>query len=360
MVINRRAAIGLIVGTSAGTAAGLRPAAAQQTIRLTMASSHSPVLPWVGPLQTVVRRSNEMLAERGSDVRLDWTEAYSGQLYGLTETLEAVTQNITDMGWIGALFEPSKLPLQNIMYATPFVTDDVRTAVQVMNALNANEQAMIDEWDRHDIRFMGCCSSDGYSLFTKEPLDDIEGLVGRRILGVPVTAPWLQPLGATVIPTGLPEMYSGLQTGVAEGVIMTGTGAYPLRLHEVAPYVTRIDTGPFTFGGFGINKLVFDGLPSDVQEVLTELGQVYSDENAVLIEERAGAVWGQFAEEGATVRMMETEEKAHWANAMPDLAAAWVNENEASGVPAREIMRAFMTELKAAGATPLRDWAENI
>lgn len=360
MNFNRRSFGALIAGATVMPFVGSRRAAAQTTIRLTMASSHPTVLPWVGPLQTIVTRSNEVLEERGSEYRLDWTEAYNGQLYGLTETLEAVEQNITDMGWIGALFEPSKLALQNIMYATPFVTNDVRQAIETMNPLNFNEQAMIDEWSKHDVVFLGCCCSDGYSLFTKEPLDDIEDLAGRRMLGVPVTAPWLEAVGATPVPTGLPEMYSGLQTGVGEGVIMIGTGAYPLRLHEVAPYATRVDTGPFTFGGVGINKPVFEGLPEEVQQVLIELGRAYSEENAQLIEQRAEAAWPNFEKEGATVRVMPMEEKMRWVNAMPDLGKIWVEENESAGVPAREIMKSFMAQLREVGGEPMRDWSANI
>ena len=358
--ISRRAAMGIIVGAAVVPALGLRTASAQTTIRLTMASSHPTALAWVGPLQTVVTRSNELLAERGSEYRIDWTEAYGGQLYGLTETLEAVTQQITDAGWIGALFEPSALPLQNIMYATPFATNDVRQATATMNALNREEEGMKAEWARHDIVFFGACCSDGYSLFTKEPLDDIADVAGRRMLGVPVTAPWLEPLGATLIATGLPEMYSQLQTGVGDGVIMVGTGAYPLKLHEVAPHVTRVDTGPFTFGGFGMNATVFAGLPQDVQAVLVETGQIYSDENARLIEERDTAVWGLFEAEGATIRQMPMDEKLRWVTAMPDLGRIWVEANEAPGVPARQMMTQFMARLREVGGEPLRDWAANI
>jgi hypothetical protein len=96
----------------------------------------------------------------------------------------------------------------------------------------------------------------------------------------PVTAPWLQPLGATAIPTDPHEMYSspktGPQTGVAEGVIMIGTGACPPRPHEVAPPVARIDTGPLPFGSLDTGKPVSEGLPRHVREVLGALGQACS------------------------------------------------------------------------------------
>ena len=360
MNVTRRTAMGMVVAATAIPGLGMGSARAQTTIRLTMASSHPTALAWVKALEYVVKRSNEVLAERGSEYRLDWTEAYNGQLYGLTETLTAVSQNITDGGWIGALFEPSRLPLQNIMYATPFCTTTVRQAISTMNTLNDNEQAMKDEWAKYDVRFFGCCVSDGYSLFTKEPLNDIKDISGRRILGVPVTAPWLTSLGAAVIPTGLPEMYSMLQTGVADGVIMIGTGAYPLKLHEVAPHAVRSDTGPFTFGGFGMNATAFNGLPPDVQQVMIEMGQAYSDENARIIEERTNAVWPLIEKGSASVRVMDDAEKLRWANAMPDLGKIWVDKNEAAGVPARQIMKSFMAELRKTGGKPLRDWDADI
>ncbi|KPP89429.1 MAG: TRAP-type C4-dicarboxylate transport system, periplasmic component [Rhodobacteraceae bacterium HLUCCA08] len=360
MTITRRATLGLVVGAAAVPIVGSRPASAQTTIRLTMASSHPTVLPWTAPLETVVAQSNALLEERGSGYRIDWTEAYGGQLYGGADTLEAITQNIADSGWIGALFEPSALPLQNIMYSTPFVTSTVQQALDTMNTLNRGEQAMIDEWSRHDIMFFGSSVSDGYSLFLKEPMDNIADIAGRKILGAAATASYIEPLGARLVPGNLPEYYSQLQTGVGDGVLLVGTGAYPLKLHEVAPHAVRVDTGPLTFGGLGMNKSIFDSLPQEVQEVMIDMGAVYSGQNADMIAQRESAAWEGMAAAGATIREMPLEEKQQWADALPDLGRIWVEQNEANGVPARDIMAKFMSTVRDAGAEPLRDWAANI
>lgn len=360
MNMNRRTVLSLVTSASFVPFVGAKSVSAKTTIRLTMASSHPTVLPWTSPLETVVKRSNIALEERGSEHRIDWTEAYGGQLYGPPDTLEAITQNIADIGWIGALFEPSALPLQNIMYATPFATSTVEQALSTMNGLNQNEPSMIKEWSDQDIVFFGSSVSDGYSLFMNEPLDNISDIAGRKILGAASTAPYVASLGASFIAGGLPEYYSNLQTGVGDGVLIVGTGAYGLKLHEVAKYAIRVDTGPLTFGGLGMNKTVFDSLPQDVQQVMVEMGAVYSGQNADIINQRATAVWDLMAKEGATVRDMPMEEKLQWVNALPDLGATWVAENEANGVPARKIMIKFMEALRASGAEPLRDWSANI
>lgn len=360
MNITRRGALGVVVGAATLPYAGINSVSAQTTIRLTMASSHPTALAWVGPLQTVVQRSNEILEEQGSEYRIDWTEAYGGQLYGLTETMEALTQNIADGGWVGALFEPSDLPLNNIPFATPFTTSTVGQAFQIMDNLNRNEQAMIDEWARQDLLYFGSCGSDGYSILSREPLDDIDDLRGKRVVGVPVLGPWIEPLGASLVASGLPEMYSQLQTGVGDAVLIVGTGALPLRLHEVAPHIVKVDTGPLTFGGFCMNKTVFEGLPEEVQTVLAGLGEVYTTENRERIEALQATVYDTMVSEGATLREMPREEKVRWVEAMPDLGLNWVEANESPTVPAREMLRRFMDEAVAVGAEPLRDWAANI
>lgn len=361
MQITRRTAMMGMISATALPVLGSGKVFAQETIPLTISSSHPLTIPWVTPLKTiVVERSNKLLEEMGSKHRIDWTEAFGGTLYNFKDTLEAVSTQLTDMGWIGSLFEPAALPLQNIMYSTPFVTQTVAQATNTMNRLNSEQPAMKEEWSRQNVSFFGSCVSDGYSLFTKKPIEKLSDLEGMKILGGTVLAPWVEPLGATLIATGIPQMYSQMQTGVGDGVLLISTGAYPLKLHEVAPHVTRVDTGPLTFGGFGVNSDTYNALPDDVQQVLAELGAGYSTENARLIVEREKQVFDLFEKEGATVSDMPKAQKEEWVNRMPDLGKAWVDAVEGPDVPAREIMMAFMETVQAEGANPLRDWSAGL
>lgn len=361
MRMTRRTAVTMMVTATATPLLLKTKAFAQATIPLTIASSHPLNVAWVAPLKSViVDKSNTLLEERGSNYRIDWTEAFGGTLYNFTDTLAAVTTQLTDMGWIGSLFEPGNLPLQNIMYSTPFATQTVAQAINTMNKLNADQAAMKEEWARHDVTFFGSCVSDGYHLFTKRPIERLSDLEGMRILGGAVLAPWVEPLGAALVSTAIPNMYSQTQTGVGDGVLLIGTGAYPLKLHEVAPFVTRVDTGPLTFGGFGINTTTYNALPDDVQQVLAELGAEYSTENARLIADLEQHVFESFTAEGATVTDMPVEQKQEWVERMPDIGLAWAEATERTGAPAREILTLFMETLREEGAVPLRDWSANL
>ncbi len=358
--MNRRQAVAGMISLTAPAFVGSR-AFGQETINLTMSSSHPTTIAWVGPLKTViVDRSNILLEERGSPYRINWTEAFGGSLYGFNDTLEAVTQQLTDMGWIGSLWEPSTLPLQNIQFVTPFSTQTVEQAFNAINRLNDEEEAFQAEWRAQNVISFGCCGSDGYHLFTKRPIESLSDLEGIKLVGVPTIAPWVEPVGATLVTSGLPQMYSQIQTGVGDGTMIIGTGAYPLKLHEVAPYVTKVDTGPLSFGGFGINLDTYNSLPEDVQRVLAELGREYSHENARLINEREAVFFENFVAEGATVTEMPQEQRLEWADRLGDLAKVWVAEQESRGVPARAMLTRYMEVVQEEGAVPLRDWAADL
>lgn len=360
MTMNRRTMVAGMIGLTAPLLGGHK-ALAQETINLTIASSHPTFLPWVGPLKTVVvDKSNAMLEARGSNYRINWTEAFGGTLYKFTDTMEAITQNIADIGWVGSLFEPAAMPLQNIPYYTPFTMQTLSQAINTMNGMNVSEAPMRKEWADQNIRFFGASCSGGYHLFTKKPINQLSDLEGLKILGIPATAAWMEPLGATVINSALPANYNQLKNGEGDGVIMISTGANGFKLYEQAPFVTRVDTGPITHGGFGINADTFDSLPEDVQEVIAELGLAYSVENARLSEGRESTNFENMAANGATVAVMPDDQKLDWVNRMSDIGKKWVEETEAKGIAGGDMLKKFMEVAVAEGAKPLRDWSANI
>ncbi len=355
MKLSRRT---LLAGAAVSIAAPhIRPAFAQEAIKLTIASSHPVAIPWVEPLKTImVEKSNKQLEAAGSKYRITWTEAFGGSLYGFQDTLTAVTNGITDIGWIGALWEPAKLPLQNIMYSTPFTTNSVKQAVDVMNVLNDKNAAVQKEWADNKVVCFGACVSDGYHLFTKFPVNSLDDMKGKKMLGAPVCAPWIQALGATLVVSGLPQMYSQLQTGIADGVILIATGAWPLKIHEVAPFITEVDTGPLTFGGSAMNAASFNKMPPDVQKVLRALGREYSTENARLIGIRLEAAMKGMVAAGAKSSKMSEANRKKWVDSIAPLGKLWVENLEKRGIQAKPILAEFMNTVRAHGGKPLRDW----
>jgi hypothetical protein len=54
------------------------------------------------------------------------------------------------------------------------------------------------------------------------------------------------------------------------------------------------------------------------------------------------------------------EQRLEWVNSMPNIAAEWVAANEAKGLPAQEVLTAYMAAMRARGAQPLREWDKEL
>ena len=332
-------------------------AASAETIRLTIASSHTTGLPWVGVMQSlVVPESNRRLEALGSPHRIRWTEAYGGSLYKYSNTLEAVEIGLTDIGWVGTLWELSKMPLQNVTYYAPFVTDDYQMLRQIMNELHERVPALNDAWTAQNQRFLGGSVLDTYHLMTNFPVDSVDDLNGRKILAPGPSAAWLEGTGAVAVDGGLTTYYTQIQTGVADGVLTILTGAPPYRIHEVAPYITLVGLGGQLTGGMAINLDTWNELPEDVQGVLGELGLEYSQGVADELGVRYERGLASMQAEGATVTELPDAEKRRWLDGLPDIAGRWIEATEARGIPAGEVLSVYMDAVRARGGQPLRDW----
>lgn len=328
-----------------------------ETIHLTIASSHTTGLPWVGVMAShVVPGANARLEAMGSEHRIRWTETYGGSLYKYSNTLEAVEVGLTDMGWVGTLWELSKMPLQNVTYYAPFVTNDFEMIYEIFNDLHDTMPALNQAWADNNQHFLGASVVDSYHLMTNFPVDSVDDLRGRKILAPGPSATWLEGTGAVPVEGGLTTYYTQIQTGVADGVLTILTGAPPYRIHEVAPYITLVGIGAQLTGGLSINLDTWNALPEDVRSVLNELGREYSDGVAGQLAERYENGLELMQREGATVTQMSDAERAKWLDGMPNIAQRWAEATEARGYPAQAVLSAYIDAVRARGGEPLRDW----
>ncbi|MEM7045929.1 MAG: C4-dicarboxylate TRAP transporter substrate-binding protein, partial [Pseudomonadota bacterium] len=313
------------------------------------------VLPWVGQLSTlVVAETNNRLEAMGSEDRVEWTESYGGALYGFKDTLEAVGDGLTDAGWVGTLWEGSKMPLQNVTYFTPFVSDDLVATLKIMNELHKELPQLQEAWDDQNVVFLGASGVETYHLLTNFPVNSLADLEGRKILAPGPSANWIKHLGAVPVNGALPTYYNQVQTGVADGMVVIITGAFPNKHYEVAPYVTLVGIGAQMTGGLGINKDVWEGLSDDVRQVLTELGEEYTVAHAEEVMTRYESFLEKLPEAGATVTELPAADVEAWKADMPDLAGEWAEANADAG--AAEVVEAYIAKVRAAGIEPKIAW----
>ncbi|MGE0486015.1 MAG: C4-dicarboxylate TRAP transporter substrate-binding protein [Gammaproteobacteria bacterium] len=335
-------------------------AAARERLELTVVTTHPPTLPWVYVVRDhVLPEFERRLAVERPDIEVHWTTAW-GTLYKWQQSLLGVETGLADIGWVGSLWESSRLPLQNVTYALPFITDDLPALMLAMNRLHADIPELAASWRRYGAEFLGASGVDTYHLMTTFPVRSLDDLAGRRILAPGAAAVWLRGTGAIAVDGALSSYYTQLNTGVAEGVLTILTGAHPFRIHEVAPYVTLVGLGAQCTGALTASTDAWRALPAQARPILATLGHEYSMRAAADVVARYERALAAIVAEGGRVTTLSPTDKARWIKGLAPLAREWVARNEARGLPARRVLEALIARLREAGAEPVHDWVREL
>ncbi len=347
----------VLVGGAAAAFAASTARAQAQTIKITLVNGHPPVFLWVKHLsETFIPAVNAAL--EGTPYRIDWNEAYGGTIANVGGELDALEDGLCEVAAVPTVFLPTKLPLYNVTYNTPFGPSDPQIVMAAIEALHERIPAMAESWHPYEAEYLGGgFALDDYLLMTTFPVRSIDDLVGRRIAAPGAAVNWLTGTGAVGAAGNLTTYYNDIQTGVFEGVIVFATAAAAARLQEVAPYVTITHFGAQYAGGLAANRSWFLDQPQEVQEALRKGVRAY--QAAYLAEQsaRVSAAKAALAPDPERLHVLAPEERARWAQALPDIAGTWAAAADAQGLPGTDVLNTYMAFLKEAGVELVRDWS---
>lgn len=353
----RKAAGGLASIAVATLLAGT--AQAQEKIDLTIASSHPSTLPWIGLMQKFFEPEvNKRLAAAGNEYQIEWQRGYGGTLYKANATLTSIGDGITDIGWVFSSIEGSRLPLSQVGNYTPAVTGNPEIVMEVVNEMNDTMPALQKEWDKNNVVFLTSTAMDTLHLFTNFPVTKVSDLDGKKIGGAGAIGSVVAGAGATPINAPAPEMYNNVATGLMEGTVTITSVVLGTKLYEVTPYITKVDLGTFSAGALAFNKDRWEELPQQVRDVIREVARDYSRTFGKVTNERTEGWFDLIQKQNpdAVVTTLSDEERTKWVQNMPNVAAEWVEATSAAGLPAQEVLSAYMDGLRAKGVKPIRDW----
>jgi TRAP-type C4-dicarboxylate transport system substrate-binding protein len=334
-------------------------ASAQQTIKLTAAAGHPPVFLWIKTMDEVfIPEVDKRLAASGNKYKIDWTKAWGGTLLKLGTESKGVADSVADIGLVSTVFEASKFPMQNISYFTPFGTDDITLMSKTVAELQNSIPAMGDAWSKNGLTYLNGMALDTYHILTKFPLNRIEDLQGKKISAPGPAANWIKGTGAVAVSGSLNTYYEDIKSGVSDGVIVFTTGAAAAKLHEVAPFVTKVNFGSMFSGGIVVNKSRFDKLPPEVQQALRGASDVWTASYAQAQTAATGIALQNMTKAGAKISELSDAERKRWADALPQVAKTWADDVKGKGMPGTDILNAYSAALVKAGAKMPRDWSK--
>ena len=199
-------------------------------------------------------------------------------------------------------------------------------------------------------------AADTDHTWTKFPVAKLEDYKGRKLGASGSLSLWANGIGAVAVQGDFATHYNNVKTGVYDGLIAFTTGVYPIKIHEVAPYMTKVNLGATSIGAITINKKLFDSMSPETQKIFRDVGAEYSQRVSATMKTLAGVFEKKMAAEGAKISDFPAAERKKWATTMPNIAKDWVNRNEDRGEPAKKVLEAYMAKLRANKVELVRDW----
>lgn len=348
-----------LLAAAAGMALGAGGAHAQQVIKLTAAAGHPPTFLWVKTLDEIfIPEVDKRLVAAGNKYKIDWTKAYGGTLVKLGAESKGIADGVADLGIVSTVFEASRFPLQNVSYFTPFGSDNIELVARTIADMQKTMPAMADAWNKNNLTYLGGMSLDTYHIWTKFPLAKLEDLQGKKIGAPGPAANWIKGTGAVAVAGTLNSYYEDIKSGVSDGAVVFTTGAWGAKLHEVAPYVTRVNFGSQFAGGLAMNKSRYDRLPPEVQAAVREAGDAWTAHYARTQAAAAATLMQNMQAAGAKISDLSDAERKRWAEALAPVGKTWAADAQGKGLPGTEVLNAYSAGLVKAGARMPRDWTK--
>jgi C4-dicarboxylate-binding protein DctP len=337
-----------------GLAASAGGAIADSFIVRIAAGHPAPPLSTVNQLNKtfVPNVTKRVAAETKHKIR--FIEGYGGTIANLFEVLESTQKGLVDFGAMCSCFEPTKLLFHNVNYFTPFLSGDPRVMGPATRQLHSEYDYFYKVFaDNYNQIFLGSGAWDDYGLGTKFPWTRMEELAGHKIAAAGPNLPWLDYAGASKVQSNLNEVYTSLQTGVYDGVVIFPAPYYGFKFGEVAKYYTTMGWGSVVAYPVTVNKDTWAKFPENVKKIILEEMNVYVeavDDEGVA---KFTTALDNLRKQGVTVRNIDPDTQ----KAMAVAIEPWVNEKatefDSMGVPGKESFRRLIQLAQEKGAKPV-------
>ncbi|WP_319546336.1 C4-dicarboxylate TRAP transporter substrate-binding protein [Ruegeria conchae] len=334
------------------------PLAAEETISAVVIDGYPDRALWVKEFTNFfIPEVDKRLADSGN-YKMSWQENYGGSIVKPKGVLEGIQLGLGDIGIVTTIFHSSKLPSQGISGSTPFVASDSRAVAKAVDEIAREYPAMQNEFAAQNQVYLATgVVLDTYQIFCTEPVSSVADLEGRKIAGAGLNLRYLEGIkDAAGVRGGLTDFYNMLQTGLVDCGMLWPEAAKTFKIAEVAPYMLKADLGAVNSKTITVNADYWASLPDEVKDVLKAVAIDYRDHVAGIAMDRAAASRDAYVEAGGTIVEVSDEDRAAWANAMPNVAQEWAATLNDNGEQGTEMLAAYLGKLQDAGFTGVRDW----
>ncbi|WP_227368080.1 TRAP transporter substrate-binding protein DctP [Halomonas sp. M20] len=212
----------------------------------------------------------------------------------------------------------------------PLAWTDLEEAKELWNERGLGE-LLANNYEKMGVHYTVPVFGGKFDLLSKEPVESLEEMSERKIRATPSVAAVLEKFGVSTVYIPPQEFYIALSTNAIDGLIYGGPYDYSvLKLNEIATDYTNLN---MLYPGFVdnvlINKRVWDKIPEDLQNVITDVTAEWADYRHQKFVE-----WNEAAEEEFTIHSLPDSDQKRMTEAAQSV---WDAEAEKSDTAAEAI-----------------------
>ncbi len=296
------------------------------------------------------------LVEERTKGRIKVNLYHGGVLGGSRAVLDDVRGGVYHVGFLVPTYYFDSPLFMLTVGQLPFSAPSAEIASKVMNEFEKKHRKEI--FEKLGVISMGAAAADPYLILSTRPIRTLPDMKGLRLRAsgkdwVPIIKGW----GAEPTSMQPEEAYTALERGTMDAMLYTPTGALGWKYHEVAPYITDIQT-PTIVAGMIMNKAWYAKLPDDLKKLFDEelnqalmnmITSVYQNGRATAIEKMT--TYFKARGKGEIIHLTPEEKAKFVATTKP----AWddfVTEANKRGWDGEALLADYKAILRKNGVTP--------
>lgn len=277
----------------------------------------------------------EVMVTEESQGKFRFKNYLNGVLHTAKHGFRAAMTDICDLTHAYPSYQPASFQL-GMINDLPFALSTTHGGVLAMESLYA--KYFKKEYEKMGV-LLGCwVTTSEYNLISKKPVRTLEDLKGMKIRSYGgLCSDTLSLLGAVPVMVQSSESYTAFQNGVVDGVLYPDSSMAAYRLFEIGKYHTKIALSHMGVP-YALNPKFFKKLSMDNQRFLyTKLRQ--ASQMASVSYDIDGKYARKLLEENGVEFIVPSDaEKERFRQAVDPLWQKFITENEAKGLPARQLV----------------------
>ncbi|VEF46761.1 TRAP system periplasmic protein [Bacillus freudenreichii] len=281
------------------------------------------------PAVQMKKWSEELSDRTNGKVKVDLFPG--GTLLEASNMFDGIKNGTADIGMSATSYEPARFPLLTI--------SDLPSGYPNAYVASRTVYDLIQEYPPEafkDFKIIAAFTTEPAYIQTIDKVESKEDLKGQNLRIAGSLSEIAVKLGASPVAMSQSEVPEAIQTGVIDGYITSREVLKDFHLAESIKHIVDYPLHVTTFVAV-MNKDKWDLLPSDVQEVIDELGSEmatftgeYHDKN---IQESIN--WSK-DQHGTQLTKIDPKEQEKWDEIIKPIQDGYVEELEKKGLPAKE------------------------